>query len=118
MPDNVSKYGTAFDSLSVKPSVSQADASTHTPEETNFEVLRREQILREMRDCHSLRKGYLLASFIFVCLFVIAVLCLVVCAGCKILVLGDSALVAIVASMTATVVGILAIAFKWLFPRK
>lgn len=94
-------------------------------EEKRFENLRREQIIREKdeelkqaHDIHGLRKWYLGLSFGFVAVFAAAALTVLVLCGSGVLELNTTVLVTLLTTTMANVIGILAIAFKWLFPRK
>lgn len=68
------------------------------------------------KEIHNFRKWGIICSGSFVLLFVASILRIVVFAGLGVLQLSDSVLVALISSTTANVVGILYIAFKWLFP--
>ncbi len=94
-------------------------------DEQRFEALRKEQIIREKdeelkqaHDIHDLRKTYLRASFWFVGLFAFTAMVVLVLCGCSVLELNTTVLVTLLTTTMANVIGILAIAFKWLFPKK
>jgi hypothetical protein len=81
--------------------------------EKNHEISRNQ-------DEHELRKKYLLYVFLFVVIFVVLVLVLVSIAGCKCIpfYLSDAVLITLLTTTTANVIGILFIAFNWLFPSR
>ena len=94
-------------------------------DEKRFEALRKEQIIREKdeelkqaKDIHGLRKWYLGLSFGFVAVFASAALTILILCGSGVLELNTTVLVTLLTTTMANVIGILAIAFKWLFPRK
>ena len=94
-------------------------------EEKHFENLRREQIIREKdeeikqaHDIHGLRKWYLGLSFGFVAVFAFLAFRVLFLCGSGVLKLNTTVLVTLLTTTMANVIGILAIAFKWLFPRK
>ena len=96
------------------------DEAILTPEEQRFEMLRRDQIIREKdaeinrcQDEHKLRKRFLNSVFWFVVGFVAVTLLIVVCSD-----LSDKVLITLLTTTTANVIGILLIAFKWLFPSR
>ena len=96
------------------------DDDTLTPDERHFEVLRRDQIIRAQeeeiercKDEHKLRKHFLNLVFWFVVMFVVATLLIVVLSE-----LSDKVLITLLTTTTANVIGILLIAFKWLFPSR
>lgn len=96
------------------------DDAALTPEERRFEVQRRDQIIREKdeeiercRDEHRLRKYFLNCVFWFVVAFVAATLAIVSLSG-----LSDRVLMTLLTTTTANIIGILLIAFKWLFPAR
>ena len=96
------------------------DGAILTPDEQRFEVRRRDQIIREKdeeiercKDEHKLRKRFLSRVFWFVVAFVAATLAIVVWSG-----LSDKVLITLLTTTTANIIGILLIAFKWLFPTR
>ena len=101
-------------------------------DEKLFEARKREQLIREkdliinqaeeelqqLRSVHSLRARYLAISFLFVAAFSAASMAVVVQCGAGCLTLDSSVLIAILTTTMANVIGVLCIAFKWLFPKK
>ena len=101
----------------------RGEAAPLTEEEIDFEIARREQIIREKdlgiqqhKEEHSLRKLYLRCSFVFVVIFVGIVMLVLVLSSCNVLRLSDSVLITLLTTTTANVLGVLFISFKWLFP--
>lgn len=81
---------------------------------------RRDQIIREKdeeieccKDEHNLRKRFLNYVFWFVVSFVVLTLAIVVWSD-----LSDKVLMTLLTTTTANIIGILLIAFKWLFPSR
>ncbi|MDR2018828.1 MAG: hypothetical protein LBQ00_08205 [Syntrophobacterales bacterium] len=74
--------------------------------------------LQRSREEHTLRKKYLQRVFLFVVIFVGLVLILVSLAGCKGIsfYLSDAVLITLLTTTTANIIGVLLIAFNWLFP--
>ena len=100
-------------------------ADVLTEGERRFEILRREQIIREKdqeleqhREEHGLRKRYLLSVFVFVQLFVFCVMAILVLCATSVLVLGERVQMVLLGTTTIDLVGLLYIAFKWLFPNR
>ena len=96
------------------------DDTILTPDERRFEVLRRDQIIREKeaeiercKDEHKLRKRFLGYVFWFVVVFVVLTLAIVVWSSRS-----DKVLITLLTTTTANIIGILLIAFKWLFPTR
>lgn len=96
------------------------DDAILTPDEQRFEVCRRDQIIREKdeeiercKDEHNLRKRFLNYVFWFVVSFVVLTLAIVVWSD-----LSDKVLMTLLTTTTANIIGILLIAFKWLFPSR
>lgn len=96
-----------------------------THEEAAYEVHRREQIIKEKADEierhkeeHQLRKLFLHFVFWFVVAFVVAVMtCLVLCAT-GVFHLTEKVQMTLLGTTTIDIVGLLYIAFKWLFPKR
>lgn len=106
------------------PDPAEADAVLDQSEQL-FEARKREQIIREKDqildergDEHSLRKTYIQASFVLVVGVTFTALFLTVAAGMKWLELSDTVIITLLTTTTANVIGILLIAFNWLFPKR
>lgn len=95
--------------------------------EQKLEIARREQILREkddqihrLNEVHGLRKKFLMALFIYFCVWSGLTFLILILVGCpaRIFTLSDAVLCALLGTTFAQVVGLTAVAFKWLFPKK
>lgn len=89
-------------------------------DEKKFEAQKREQLIRELKqnldeqhEEHELRKLFLHLVYWFVVAFVFSTLLIVTFKK-----LDNSVLITLLTTTTANVIGILLIAFKWLFPCK
>jgi len=90
-----------------------------------FEARKREQIIRERDqtlserdDEHELRKIYIRASFVLVVGVTFMALFLTTANGLNWINLPDSVIITLLTTTTANVIGILLIAFNWLFPKR
>lgn len=126
MPDKP-KFLSILDSLHQpevpEPVPEDGADSTLTGRELEYELQRREQIIREKndeiqrhREEHGLRKRYVSNVFFLICAFLFLVLAIVVFTGIGWLRLSDTVIVTLLTTTSASVIGILLIAFKWLFP--
>lgn len=96
-----------------------------TDEEKSFEIKMREQVIREKddelqrsKDEHGLRKLFLHFVFWFVVGFVIVVLTYLGLCATGVFTLANTVLITLLSTTTVNVVGLLYIAFKWLFPKR
>lgn len=103
---------------------SEADAVLDQSEQL-FEARKREQIIREKdqllserSDEHELRKKYIRASFLLVVGVTFTALYLTTANGMKWIDLSDTVIITLLTTTTANVIGILLIAFNWLFPKR
>ena len=101
------------------------NATTATSDEHQFEVLRREHEIRKLqeqltqqKDEHRLRKGYLRSVFCLATLYLVSIVVLVYLCACNRLHLSDAVLMMVLGTTAADVLGLLYIAFKWLFPKR
>lgn len=65
-----------------------------------------------------MRKRYLLSVFVFVQLFVFCVMAILVLCATSVLTLGERVQMVLLGTTTIDLVGLLYIAFKWLFPNR
>lgn len=93
--------------------------------EKSFEVERREQIIREQKQTlderheeHELRKRFIGNTFTLVVAVIFLSFFVTVCVGIGWLSLSDGVIITMLTTTTANVIGILLIAFNWLFPKR
>lgn len=94
--------------------------------EREYEVARREQILREkddqirrLNEVHGMRKKFLTVLFIYLCLWSVVVVAVVWVDGfCVAFEMSDAVEITLLSTTLAQVIGITIVAFKWLFPKK
>lgn len=85
--------------------------------ESKWQSIQRERDERvRAADIHSVRKTYLRVAFLFVSVHCAAVLALLFLCAFSLCWLPSAVLIAAATTMTANVIGVLYIAFKWLFP--
>lgn len=94
--------------------------------EREYEVARREQILREkddqirrLNEVHGMRKKFLTALFVYLCGWSVVVVAVVWVDGfCVAFEMSDAVEITLLSTTLAQVIGITIVAFKWLFPKK
>lgn len=112
------------DAEEAHPDPKEADSVLDQSEQM-FEARKREQIIREKDqilserdDEHELRKTYIRSSFTLVVGVTFAAMFLTTANGLKWIELSDTVVVTLLTTTTTNVIGILLIAFNWLFPKR
>ena len=114
----------AGDSAHLQPGGQDTGWDAMSEDEKLFEARKREQLIRQkdeeirrLNEIHDLRKSYLRAAFVFVSVFSIVSISLVALCGRGLLTLADGIIVTLLTTTMANVLGVLYIAFNWLFPK-
>lgn len=130
MSTRLDTYKNIFDSLTkISPNLAdesiEKDASTLSDKEESLELQRLSLIVREQaarlqhrEEEHKLRKKYLRNIFIFIIAFVAIVMAMLYLCAAGYIHLANNVLITLLSTTTADIIGLLYIAFKWLFPIK
>lgn len=104
----------------------QSQESVVSADERRYELAKREQALREkdeelarLRELHGMRKKYLIALFSHLCAWSLVTVAFVFMDGLfSAFEMSDAVEITLLTTTLAQVLGLTAIAFKWLFPRE
>lgn len=109
---------TGWDAMSEDEKQFEAQKRELLVREKNVTIQKQEEELAQLREIHALRTRYVGISFLFVAVFSMAAVAIVVQSGMENLTLDSSVLIALLTTTMANVIGVLCIAFNWLFPKK